>query len=462
MSYSHVQGKTHSGQSGTTLTLSFDAAVTSGNSVTAAVGWVGTGDGSDTVTSATDDKGNNYPAVRSLFTGGYYWVAIKAVNLTNGPTTLTISISSTGGVSFGVVVGDEWGGTASNYGVNASAAAASTGTAVSSGTFTGEPGDLLIGYVVNIGSTGITAGQTQAQNVISTWLSEYATAAGTQAMTATNTTSANWAIIGFALGAPPAYSHVQGKAHTGQSGTTLTLTFDAPVTSGNSVTAAIGWAGTAGGADTVTSATDDKGNNYPITTSVFIQSGIYPYYWFGISAENLTNSPTTLTVQVSSIGGVTFGAVIGDEWGGTGANYGVNGSAAAANNGNPLSSGNVTANLGNLLVGYGVNTGSNGISGDQRQAQNVASSFLSEYATAPSGGQAMTGTNSVGGQYWLMIGWSLGPQASRRLGGTSVSAMGAGNMLRLLPLWYAADRISRVRENPVLTRRALLSIFAVD
>jgi hypothetical protein len=227
MSYSHVQGKTHSGQSGTTLTLTFDAAVTSGNPVTGVAGWVGTNDGTDSITSILDDKGNSYPVVKALFlaSSNYYWVAFRLLDVTNSPSTITLSASSTGGVTFGVVIGDEWGGVPSNAVLNGFAGASgTTGTTQSSGNFTANSGDLLIGYAVDVNSSGLNAGQTQAQYVSTTWLAEYATAPSyrsTQAMTTSTASDIPYEIIGFAIGTPPVATafHVANSGNDSNPGT---------------------------------------------------------------------------------------------------------------------------------------------------------------------------------------------------------------------------------------------------
>lgn len=188
MSYAHVQGTTHSGQTGNSPTATFGSAVTSGGVVTGVVGWVGASDGTDTLTSVTDDKANSYTVVGKIFNNGnpYYWAEFFSnTKLTNGPTAITATISSSG-ANFDVVMIDEWSGFPGSYAEIGHNSATSAGAGTLSATMTSSASALNVGYAVDINSGGITAGQTQVQNVISTWMAEWdAGSSSSDTMTAT-------------------------------------------------------------------------------------------------------------------------------------------------------------------------------------------------------------------------------------------------------------------------------------
>lgn len=201
MPLSHIQGTTNSGQSGSSLAATFGASVTSGNIITGFAAWVGTSDGTDFLTNITDNQGNAYTIganSRGFLTGSnYYLIPFWSNNVvTNAPTTITATVN-VNTTTFAVVMIDEWSGLASNYLVTGQNHFVNTGVAGAlSATINTVSGGLCIGYAVDVQSGGLTAGQTVAQYVATTWMGEYTTGAGsTQTMSVTNH-GASGAILG--------------------------------------------------------------------------------------------------------------------------------------------------------------------------------------------------------------------------------------------------------------------------
>jgi len=210
MTYAWVQGTTHSGQSGDTPSATFSSALASGQVVTGVVGWVGPNTGASRLLSVTDDKGNNYTVVGTQYNtssaANYYWAGFySSETITNGPSTITGTIYDAGSpAAFAVVIIDAWSGFPSG-GVSALGQQAVFATSAStlSTSIISSNTALAVGYAVDLGSGGVTAGAglTQVQNVGSTWLSEWVASSGnTQAVSATTGSPSGGTLWSFALG----------------------------------------------------------------------------------------------------------------------------------------------------------------------------------------------------------------------------------------------------------------------
>jgi hypothetical protein len=157
-----VQGKSHQngGSSSTTVAVTLDQAVGSGNMLCVSIG---TALGTLTSFSVTDDKGNTYTSVDVTdITGPYTWGSAYILNVTNGPTTVTATVDVSGtptSAAFSSIVVEEFSGVAGPLDVHAihtQAFPPGTGTdAVTSGSVTtNHGGELVYGATVNVSSAG--------------------------------------------------------------------------------------------------------------------------------------------------------------------------------------------------------------------------------------------------------------------------------------------------------------------
>jgi hypothetical protein len=214
MTFAHVQGTAHSGQSGTSINATFSSAVTSGNVVTGVIGWVGYIGGTDSLTSVTDDQGNAYTVIGKVvnFLSGttYYWATFfSAAEITNAPTIVTATLTpGSGSPVFAVAMIDEWSGFSGTYGKVGSGTATSSGAATLSVSIASRAAALRIGYCVDTSSTSVTAGSgfTSVQYVINTWMAEWAAGTGlvdTVSATVGSVSGSGGSLFGFTLGIPP-------------------------------------------------------------------------------------------------------------------------------------------------------------------------------------------------------------------------------------------------------------------
>lgn len=223
MAILHVQGIANFTSGGqTTITATFGAAITSGNAV---VGAVHFDDNNTTINSIADDKGNNYSFKSTAGAGtqtdnvkeasGNFGVTANFVlgNITNAPTVITVTFSSTSGGPH--IVADEFSGIFANTApVEAHAGqvqtAPGTGTdALTSGPITpATNGDLIYGVTVEnedstlsssgtgFTSTGLDTGP-GTHRLTSEWLVQGS--AGSIAATFTSATGTNSSTLVMAL-----------------------------------------------------------------------------------------------------------------------------------------------------------------------------------------------------------------------------------------------------------------------
>ena len=199
------------------------------------------------------------------------------------------------------------------------------------------------------------------------------------------------------------YPHVQGTDLSGQTGTAPTVTFGAAVTPGNTITGVVGWVGSAGGTDTLSSVTDNLGNTYTVETTRFGAYTAGNYYWAVFNLVHVINAPTTITATLSASG--SFILVMVDEWNSIPAGFTTTTafSQLLSGSGGPLSA-TLTTKTGAFCAAYIVNVASQGITSGQTEVQNVSATWASEWTIASTASQAMTATlgaaaGSVGAIY---------------------------------------------------------------
>jgi hypothetical protein len=206
MTFTHVQGTLNNGSQSAT----FGSAVTSGNVVTGAINWTGSGGGAGAAT-VTDDKSNSYTVNPKLFDSGNgsYWATFFSTNaITNGPSVITATITGDPSVAFPAVLIDEWNGLGAGS-TTQSSDVDSHGSSPLSVTLSNTTGDLCVAYATAYsGGATLTAGSgmTTAQNT-SNFLAEWTTAGATsQVMGAAYTGAAAGYLYGMSFtpsGSPP-------------------------------------------------------------------------------------------------------------------------------------------------------------------------------------------------------------------------------------------------------------------
>lgn len=157
----NVQGKSYfdnSGSTFTTFSVTFTAAVGSGNAVTVFIYYFWPSGSNEPVTSITDNKSNTYTLVdHGAMSGGYpgSCQTAYAASLTNGPSTVTVTLP--GPRSYLQMYIDEWSGV-STYGlhaINPLQAPGSGANALTSGSVTTSVASLLVSYTAT-GQSGDT------------------------------------------------------------------------------------------------------------------------------------------------------------------------------------------------------------------------------------------------------------------------------------------------------------------
>lgn len=105
----HAMGVSYDGVNTTTGTLTFPAAVGSGNTVVGTLG--GSLSAAGTVVSVVDDKGNTYNIETAVGVAAQFIAtSFSRSNITNAPTILTITVTSTGNAVGLNAVAEEWSG----------------------------------------------------------------------------------------------------------------------------------------------------------------------------------------------------------------------------------------------------------------------------------------------------------------------------------------------------------------
>ncbi len=111
MTISHVQGASNAGGSGpvTSIAATFGSAVTSGDGVVVVFGYGTSGGDLSAAPTITDDKGNSYTYVeRDSQPGAYGQGVAYLLNITNGPSTITVTFPE--GHAFLSIIIDEYSG----------------------------------------------------------------------------------------------------------------------------------------------------------------------------------------------------------------------------------------------------------------------------------------------------------------------------------------------------------------
>lgn len=154
----HAVSPDNGSATGTSLALSFGAAVTSGDHVIGSLTYSQTG-GTDNLTSITDDKGNTYTVVSKILDAGnsQYFLLFYRENITNAPTTITANFSPT--TAWRRMTLSEFSGLQSSSSTDGSTTKTTTGNtgtdAQSSGNITTTAnGDLIYGAFVDANGTG--------------------------------------------------------------------------------------------------------------------------------------------------------------------------------------------------------------------------------------------------------------------------------------------------------------------
>jgi hypothetical protein len=199
MAFSRVQGRNHQNGASSSTTVACGSgdgltAIASGNLVVVEVGWASTA--GDTVTGITDNQSNTYTLTdlaRETTVAYSYQTAYRA-NITNGPVTITATLSASR--TFAAITVQEYSGVlaASPLDGHAIQAQRNPGTganAVSSGNATpATNGCLIFGATVNVngsGAPGYGTGYTGRDNFSNTFESEDKTQAAAAATAATFT-----------------------------------------------------------------------------------------------------------------------------------------------------------------------------------------------------------------------------------------------------------------------------------
>lgn len=229
MSFTHIQGITGGhGGSGATITLTFGSAISSGSTVCGG----GQFASSTTLTSVTDDKSNTYNVETNITASGQTAFAFSLGNITNGPTTITITLGASSG--FNSAVADEYSGAlaASDprdvHGGQTQNTPGTGADAYTSGNFTTTTnGDLLYGFTVTTNSataisnfvagTGFTIRSRDTPAGLGDALSEdrVQASAGSTAATFTDTTDTGTVVsITYLIAIKPAAS-VTYQPHAG-------------------------------------------------------------------------------------------------------------------------------------------------------------------------------------------------------------------------------------------------------
>lgn len=154
----HVQGKTGSGSSATTVAATFTTAVTSGDFVCGLVGW---SDPSNAITinSVSDDQSNTYTVLTKYndSTSGISAAQFYLENITNGPVTVTVTFSTS--VTSSDLIIDEFSDIATSSSIDGhtgqSFSGTGSGTASSGNITTTVAGDLIYGGIFEgVGTVG--------------------------------------------------------------------------------------------------------------------------------------------------------------------------------------------------------------------------------------------------------------------------------------------------------------------
>jgi hypothetical protein len=278
-------------------TISFGSAVTSGDIVVGGMVM----DSGIYLVSVTDDKSNKYDITAADDNGGFAVAGYKSHSLlTNGPTTITITLSATpvtyffkGIEEFTPPTGTSnisLDGTTCFVSLTSNSTQGLNGT--SSSQFQNINTDVLIWSLV-ITSGAFTHGAGYALGIddtVNSIFSEYliqSTASNADVATWTGPTEVWGVAFGIAPKSATSWVPVQRRLFpvTGGNVTSISLTFPNPVTPGDIVVGGYGAVGT------LVSIADNLGGNY--TADVLTSSNSHSIWWTGAP---LSTTPQTFTI----------------------------------------------------------------------------------------------------------------------------------------------------------------------
>lgn len=220
MTISHVQGTSNAGggSSATSIAATFGSAVTSGDGVVVVFGY-GTSVGDlSAAPTITDDKGNSYTYVeRDSQPGAYGQGVAYLLNITNGPSTITVTFPE--GHAFPSIIIDEYSGIGSfdQHGVTAGG---SGGLTFSAPSITTTVADLVYCYCwENSGTLSPGSTFTQTGAPFTNVTAEYLVQSLAGSITATMTGS----------GGQPYVIGVVAFSPSGAGGTAVTVTTPMPI-----------------------------------------------------------------------------------------------------------------------------------------------------------------------------------------------------------------------------------------
>lgn len=300
-----VQGTNTESGTGLTNSLSFGAAVTSGNIV---VGGLLLQNNSNNalpvgVVSVTDDMGNAYRVVND----GCDAVVLCAASfrslhkITNGPTTITVTVAASASVFWMAI--EEFSPPTGTTDISLSGQqylVNDPGLALAN--FQVLDNDCLvwgIAFSTGVSTTGagFTTGQGSGTNLASQWKIQ-ATANNAVGVAWATQTGTVWAVaMAIAPVAQTRWEPIQRQMQRTGSGTTASISFPRAVSSGSIVVGSI--AVDNGGLATLTSFKDDKNNVYSLisgTLNAGQGTGDRQTFWSG---GFVTNGPTTVTANFS-------------------------------------------------------------------------------------------------------------------------------------------------------------------
>jgi hypothetical protein len=349
--WTRVQGTNTATGSGTTNSLAFGAAVTSGNIVR---GGVLLTHGSF-ITNVTDDKGNVYRVTVSGDDNTTLYAALfRSLHLvTNGPTTITVTVSPSS-ATFWIVI-DEFAPPTGTTDISLDGGQVELGTlGTLSAPFRITKPDTLV-YSISFSSgtsttgAGFTAGQGSGTARCSEWLIQATASDSVEAVYATQTASSWMVIDAIAPVAPTTWEPIQRQIQRTGSGTTASVTLPNPVSPGNIVVGSIAISGVL--ASVLTSLQDDKGHAYQLIAGTVgnpAAAGDRQIFW---SNGLINNAPQTITATFNTSQTVAFFLI--DEFAPPPNTVSVAIDGTPANTTNATTGGTTTVNTPNVTTTHG-------------------------------------------------------------------------------------------------------------
>src|SRR3954466_8015713 len=182
MAFTHARHSVaqNGASSSATCAVTLSSVVASGSLVFVSVGWASIA--GDTITQIKDDKNNTYTLVDLVrhVAEGYSWQTARLDGVSNGPITITATISiarTFASILVGEYTGGATGSSIDGHNINVQTGTGTAANAITSGSFVpGTNNDLIYGSCVDIVSWGTVSAGTgytlRANNLGSSFNSE--------------------------------------------------------------------------------------------------------------------------------------------------------------------------------------------------------------------------------------------------------------------------------------------------